>query len=146
MAGRAWTRLARRVGRRGTALLFFALLDLVFGASLIVPSASASRSPSLLYVAHIAPLPVWGLLWSGVGLVCLVQAFMTRDRVAFAAAMGIKTLWGVTQLAGWLMVGLERGYAGAAIWLSMAGWLYVISTWPEPPPNVPPVQEREASR
>jgi hypothetical protein len=129
----------RRIGRRGAALLFFAFLDFVFAWSLIAPAKGVPRSGSMAYAAHIMPLPAWAALWALVGVVCLVQAFRAHDRAAFALAMGIKTLWGCTMLLGWLVAGLPRGYVSAAVWLAMAGWVFVISTWPEPPPLLKPV-------
>ncbi len=125
--------LFQRIGRRGAALLFFALLDNVYAISLAFPPEEAKLSASFRFIQLVAPLSVWAVLWSVIGLVCLVGAFLFRDRWAFAAAMGLKTLWGVTFGLGWALLGLERGYVSAIIWLAMAGWVYIISTWPEPP-------------
>jgi hypothetical protein len=136
VAGRLW----RRIGRRGAALIFFALLDLIFALSLAAPSADARHTASLAYVASVAPLWLWACLWAAVGVICGVYAFRARDRVAYACAMGLKVLWGVTQLAGWLFVHLDRGYVGAAVWLGLAAWVYIISTWPEP---APPAHRRD---
>lgn len=129
---RACSALRRRVGFRGSALLFFALLDLVYGLSLLAPSRAARRSDTLRFVADIAPLWVWAALWGGVGLVCLWQAFRRHDRAAFTAAMGVKVLWGLVMLGGWLFVDLDRGYVSAAVWLAMAAFVGIIAAWPEP--------------
>lgn len=118
-----------RVGRRGCALLFFALLDVIYAASLL----SAPTVGPYRFLAAILPLAAWASLWGAVGLLCLVQAFMASDRAAFAAAMLIKVVWGLVQLAGWLIVGLDRGYVGAIVWLALAAFVAVISGWPEPP-------------
>jgi hypothetical protein len=126
--------LLRRIGRRGSALLFFAFLDLVYAYSLAAPTAEARRTVTLAYIAYVAPLWAWSVLWGLVGAICLVQAFISHDRVAFSATMGLKVLFGLTVLSGWLAGAIERGYVGAAIWLALAGWVYIISTWPEPPP------------
>jgi uncharacterized membrane protein YedE/YeeE len=98
-------RLCRRIGRRGAALLFFAFLDLVYGLSLLNPPATARPSPTLVFIAHVMPLAVWGGLWTAVGLVCLT---------------------------GWWIAGLERGWLAAAIWLAMAAWVMIIASWAEP--------------
>jgi hypothetical protein len=79
------------------------------------------------------PLGVWAAMWGAVGLLCLAQAFMSSDRVAFAAAMLIKVVWGVVQLIGWFMADLPRGYVSAAVWLALAAFVHVIAGWPEPP-------------
>jgi hypothetical protein len=125
--------LGRRVGFRGSALLFFALLDLIYGFSLVAPSREARQSATLRLVADIAPLWAWAALWTFVGLVCLGQAFRRRDQVAFTMAIGIKVLWGLTMLGGWLLAGLDRGYVSAAVWLALAALVGIIGAWPEPP-------------
>ncbi len=125
--------LARRIGKRGTALLFFALLDVIYAISLANPPAEQRRTASLLYIESLAPLEAWAFLWLAVGLVLAVGAFCRRDRWAFASAMFLKVLWGTTHLVGWAFYGVERGYVSAIIWLTFAVFVYVISTWPEPP-------------
>jgi hypothetical protein len=128
-------RLIWRVGRRGAALLFFALLDLIYAFSLAFPSAPARHTGTLAYIAGIAPLWAWAALWATVGLACCYGAFRPRDRTAYALAAGLKVLWGATFLAGWIFAGIDRGYVSAAVWLPMAGWVYIISTWPEVYPD-----------
>jgi hypothetical protein len=137
---RTWT---QRVGRRGAALLFFALLDIIYAFSLFSPPAEARRSPTLHYVAAVLPLRVWSVLWLGTGIVCLVNAFRVSDRVGFAAAIAIKMIWGMLFVGG-VFVHLDRAYVSAAIWLCLAGWVAIISTWPEPPDLRPAVILRPA--
>jgi hypothetical protein len=127
--------LIRRIGRRGAALLFFALLDLLYGLSLASPDPQVRLSPSVAFIAHVAPLPAWAALWAAVGVACLAGAFVRHDRWAFTAAVALKVLWGVTFLVGWLVAHLERGWVPAVIWLAMAGWVLIIASWPEPPPD-----------
>lgn len=123
--------LRRRVGRRGAALLFFALLDLVYAYSLAFPSHSARGSEALRFVSTVIPLWAWAGIWGLVGVTCLVYAFAAHDRIGFAAAMALKTLWGTVFLLGWALTGLERGYVSAAVWLTFAAWIGVIATWPD---------------
>ncbi|WP_346536934.1 hypothetical protein [Micromonospora sp. DPT] len=125
--------LRRRVGHRGSALLFFAVLDLVYCYSLLSPSKQARDSDTLKFLAAVLPLWVWAVAWGAVGVVCLRQAFRRRDRVAFAAAIGIKMAWGLVSLGGWLVGGVDRGYVSAAVWLVFAGFVGIIASWPEPP-------------
>lgn len=120
--------LAQRIGRRGCALLFFALLDIVYAASLL----SAPTSGSYRFLASMLPLAAWASLWAAVGALCLVQAFMRTDRAAFAAASLIKVMWGVVQLLGWILADLDRGYVSAIVWLALAGFVHVIAGWAEP--------------
>lgn len=120
------------IGRRGVALLFFALLDFVYAFSLVAPTADARQTENVRFLESIAPLPAFGALWFGVGLVCLGSAFRRQDRWGFAAAMFIKILWGAIFLIG-AYEGVPRAFLAATIWLCLAGWIAVISTWPEPP-------------
>ena len=130
---RAASGLRRRVGHRGSALLFFAVLDLVYCCSLLFPSPRERRSPLLAFLAEILPLWVWALAWGLVGLLCLWKSFRPRDAAAFAAAIGIKVLWALVSLAAWLVGDIERGYISAVVWLAFAGFVGIIASWPEPP-------------
>lgn len=131
-ASRLWWRARRRIGHRGTALLFFAAVDLVYAVSLASATPGTLASPTYQFLAQLLPIPIWAGVWLGVGLLCLIQAFMRFDRLAFAAASFLKVAWGLTHLIGWIVVDLPRGYLAAAIWLAFAGFVQVISTWPEP--------------
>lgn len=124
-------RLRHRVGHRGACLLFFALLDLVYGGLLV--TTPPTDGTALAYVAgQWPPLTVWGWLWIAVGVLCTVQAFTRRDTAAFVAAMFIKAAWAVAHF--WAFVdGAPRALAGVVIWGFAMGLVYVISTWQEPP-------------
>jgi predicted MFS family arabinose efflux permease len=130
---RAAAGLRRRVGHRGSALLFFAVLDLIYCHALAFPSEQARRSESLRFLAGLLPLWAWAAVWGGVGLLCLVQAFRRRDQTAFSAAIGLKVMWGGVSLGGWLIGHVDRGYVNAAVWLTFAAFVAIIASWPEPP-------------
>lgn len=121
--------LIHRIGHRGTCLLFFSLLDFVYAYSLFNPPRE--MTVALMFLRDIAPLRVWGGLWLVVAVICLVSAFRIDDRWGFTAAMLIKVLWGGLYVYG-AFHGVERAYVSAAIWLCMAGWVFVISSWPAP--------------
>jgi hypothetical protein len=125
--------LRHRVGHRGSALLFFAALDAVYSVSLLFPGARDQWPESLRWLDTVLPLWVWALAWGAVGAVCGWQAFRRRDQVAFACAIGIKVMWGLVSLGGWLVGGVERGYVSAAVWLVFAAFVGIIASWPEPP-------------
>lgn len=139
-----------RLGRRGLSLVFFGVLDLIYAYSLLYPDSATRAGPFLTWVDAVAPLDAWAALWAGVGVVCLAYAVRRRDRVGFACAIFLKILWGSVCIGGWLIGGAERGYVSAAIWLCAAGFVWVISGWPEagnwrgptwtPPPSLPPGQ------
>lgn len=126
-----------RVGRRGAALLFFAFLDMYYGVSLLAPTKEARSSSAMMWVASILPLWVWSLGWFLVAALCMVDAFRQHDRIAFSAAMGIKMLWAGIYVGAQLAGVLERGFAGAAIWLALAALVGLLSSWPEPPQEGP---------
>lgn len=126
--------LIRRVGRRGTTLLFLALLDVVFAGSLFHPQAEAARSASTRFLADLAPLWAWGGLWLAVAALCTVGAFRRNDRWAFTAAMALKVLWGGVYIFGWAIAGLDRGWLGGVVWWAFAAFVYVVSGWPEESP------------
>jgi PAS domain S-box-containing protein len=84
---------------------------------------------------------VWGALWLRVGVVCLVQAVMRQDRIAFSAAIAIKVAWSLVSALGWLTGELPRGYLSLAIWITFGGLVAVIGSWPEPGPRFSSVAE-----
>ena len=131
--------LLQRVGRRGAALLFFFLLDAMWAFALLNPPDPIT--PSYSWPATIAPLWVWAIAWTLVGLACLVFAFLRHDTAAFTAAVSIKVLWGGTLGLGWATGQVERGYVIAVIWLAFAAFVYLIAGGiPAPPPR--PVKAR----
>ncbi|MFB4275720.1 hypothetical protein ACBJ59_10545 [Nonomuraea sp. MTCD27] len=121
--------LRQRVGRRGAALLFFALLDIIYAASL----TTAPPNGPYLFLDSLMPLSTWASIWACVGGLCAIQAFVVTDRVAFAAASALKVVWGLTQLLGWMFGEIPRGYVAAAVWLAFAAFVQVIAGWQEPP-------------
>ncbi len=123
-------RFTRRIGRRGAALLFLFFLDAVYAYSLFYPAPEVRQSTGIRFIATLMPLWAWGLLWAAAGLVCLIGAFMRSDKWSFAAAIGVKTLWGLIYLGG-AFIGLDRAYLSAAIWLIFAIWVAIIASWPE---------------
>lgn len=129
-----------RLGRRGVALLFFGLLDVAYALNLFFPPPQQRRTSSVLFLAEIMPLWAWGLLWSVPAVLCLSLAWTRRDQAAFASAIAIKCVWGLTNLFGGLSGAIDRAYVSVAIWLALAVLVAVISSWPEPP-EVRPVPQ-----
>jgi hypothetical protein len=125
-----WLRtVTLRVGRRGAFLLFLALLDFVYAYGLAFPGAAANTSATYRFLAAVAPLDAWALLWATVGLTYLAFAFRKKDAPGYAAAMFVKVLWAVTFPLGWLFADVERGYLSTAIWGAFAAVLGLIATW-----------------
>jgi hypothetical protein len=124
-------RLARRTGHRGAFLLFLAVLDILFGYSLW-----ATAAPQRLLDLFL-PWEAWGGIWVAVGLVCIAGAASVTDRWAFAAAAALKAFWAALAADEWLFQGAARGWVSAVIWLCFALTVLVVSSWPEPPPELP---------
>lgn len=114
-----------RIGRRGGALLFFALLDIAQALALLNPPRTLPES--YRWSQTVAPLWVWAMCWAAVGLLCLVYAFMRRDTTAFTAAVGLKVLWGLLSLFGWLAGAVYLGWIATAIWFGFAWLVYLIA-------------------
>ena len=121
----------RRIGRRGASLIFFGVLDLIYSFSLIAPDEESRNGAFLQGVAQVAPLWFWAALWAITGVVVLAQAFARNDRVGFTAAIFLKITWAITCVIAWVANDAPRGYVSAAIWLAAAGFVWVISGWPE---------------
>lgn len=120
-----------RVGRRGAFLLFLAVLDVLFGYSLIV-APEAFRAVSLFL-----PYPVWGWIWIGVGAVCAVSSVLVRDRAAFTLAAAIKASWAAVMTEVWLNAGVPLGWRSVVFWAVFAVTVLIISSWPEyDPPRI----------
>jgi hypothetical protein len=118
-------RITSRVGRRGAALLFFVLLDLIYCYGLL--TAPRPLVPFYAWMDEILPLSVWAAYWGLVGLTCLWFAFRAYDTPAFMAAVGLKVGWGLLSFLGWIDGAVERGYVSAVIWLAFACFVFLIA-------------------
>ena len=124
--------LRRHPGRRGEALLFFALLDVLYAVRLLNPPTPLGST--LTWPQTLMPLWVWAVCWGGVGVLCAVGAFLEDDTAAFIGAVSLKIAWGLVALLGWLSGELDGGYVQAAIWLG-AAWLVFRVAGGIPPPH-----------
>jgi hypothetical protein len=121
------------VGRRGAALLFFTLLDLVYAFALL--TAPRPLTPFYAWMNQVMPLTIWAACWAAVGLICLGYAFVQRDTAAFMAAVGLKVGWGLPALFGWIHGSVPLGYISAVIWLAFAAFVYLIAGGIPPAPK-----------
>ena len=131
-------RLGARIGRRGAALLFFTLLDLVYCLSLL--TSPRPLSPLYTWMDTLVPLPAWAAVWGTVGTVCLWYAFRAYDTPGFMAAVALKVAWGLNALLGWLTGAVPLGYVSAVIWLAFAAFVHLIAG------GIPPGVRRGAGR
>lgn len=116
-----------RLGHRGAFLLFLAILDFLYGYSIITEPV-----PGLGSYDTFLPVPAWGWIWVGVGVICLLRAPFARDRVAYASAAGLKVAWAGLFAHLWLIQDFPRGWVSVVIWLCFAATVLIISSWPEP--------------
>lgn len=137
--------LGHRVGHRGASLLFFAQLDLIYGA-LLMCARPAPGSVLAYLAAHWPPLPVWGAAWLTVGVVCAVFAFRRQDTPAFVAAMAIKFGWASAHFWTWAETGNVWALAGTIIWITAIGWVANAATWAEPVTSMTPNQLEQVIR
>lgn len=113
---------ARRPGPRGQLLLCFAMIDVLFGVGILAADTEVRASPAYAFTARILPLHVWALIWLLVAALLVAAAFARRlDAAGFAAAIGIKFVWGLLMLGGWLAGDIPRGYVSTGIWVGVAG-------------------------
>lgn len=123
----------RVVGRRGAVLAYLAIVDGLYALSLCNPAPRAEQPSGIQFLGDVMPLEAWAALWAVVGAVLVLGAFVHRfDRIAFAAATMIKTLWGGVYLLGWIAGEVERGWVNAVVWLALAVLVMILAGWPEP--------------
>jgi hypothetical protein len=130
---RAAAGLRRRVGHRGSTLLFLALVDFVYCYRLLSPAGRDREGPWLRFLSEILPLWVWAAMWGGVGLLCLLRSWRHRDSGAFAFAIAIKVLWTLLSVAAGVLGEVDQWYVNAVVFAGFAGFVGITASWPEPP-------------
>lgn len=128
--------LAKHVGRRGAFLAFLALLDYLYGYSILSTPVPQRRLDLFL------PFHVWGIIWIAVGIVCTTGVFMRFDFLQFMAASAIKIAWSLIYVKLWLADNVPRSWVSSVIWAAFAFTVVLVSGWPEPPPKLPPLPPR----
>jgi hypothetical protein len=108
--------VANRVGRRGAALLFFALLDFVYCYGLLSRAPAVDAVLRLDERHHAAAL--WAACWGVVGVICLVFAF--RDVRHPGVHGGGRVEGGVGAAAAVRLAGRQR--RAAATCRRSSGW------------------------
>lgn len=123
----------RHIGRRGSALQFFALLNAYYSWGLLTLPPQAKLSPAFLFIDGVVPVEVWSLAFGISSLLCLVCSFRRWDGIAFAATIAIYLLWGIIYLAGDIAGEIYRGSVSAALFFALSTFVGLISGWPEVP-------------
>ncbi len=120
-------RLTQQVGHRGVHLLFVGLVS----AALAFACTFAPSTTQSLALGRLIPLWIWGVMWAVTAALCIVQAFVKDDRLAFVAAVFMYSLWSMLYLVAWLAGLIERGWLSTIIWLFFAGLNVSNATWSE---------------
>lgn len=126
-------RAINRVGRRGYFLMFCGLLGLIYGWYLVHPPKAVSSSTTAQQLRDFVPVGIIGYFWILTGIICLVQMWMAKDRIAFTAVAFLMFGWGSIYLVGWVTQHLAIGWVSVVIWWTLAGFANVVSGWPEAP-------------
>lgn len=124
------TRLTRAVGYRGAFLLFLAVLFGLYGFSIVHEPAAAFRQ-----IESLIPVTVWAWLFMGTAALCVVQAPMRRDRLAYILAATLAAAWAAAFTEGWLIHHVPRAWVSVAIFGAVCGITLLESGRPEPPPK-----------
>lgn len=144
----AATRWRPALGRRGTELLLFGLLELVYGWGIATdPRYGVVRGVGVL--RSLAPMTWWGVLWmlcAAVALVLAIHPPKLRDSWGFAALYVPTAFWGAGNAVGWIDGDFPQAYTSAATWLTLTLILVLSERWPEPPPRIPGGERGRAQR
>lgn len=118
-------RVMWRIGFRGAFLGFLAILDYLYGLSLLIAPKSQHISNLIL------PWNAWIVVWLTMGVVLSFGVFAKRDRVHFSLAAGIKVLWASALINLALFHHMPIIWPSAVIFGCFAGLVVIVSWWPE---------------
>jgi hypothetical protein len=118
-------RLVQRIGHRGAFLAFLALLDILYGYSILAEPGLVGNYDLGLTVQS------WGLVWLATGIVLLTGIATRHDRVHFGLAAALKAAWAMIWFKLWLFEHTPRGWVPVVIWAAFAAVVVVVSSWPE---------------
>jgi len=131
-------RLGRRLGRRGTILLSYGAVWVLYGYGQLITPQPDQRGLDLLLQAW--PLTVWAGLWIATGCIALATAWMRqgRDVIGFVALVAMVLPWMLGYLLSWWPLDTyPRGWVVALIWAAISVPIVVSSGWQEPPRPIP---------
>lgn len=142
------SRLTRRFGYRGAALLILGVTWILFGVSVLIQPPTEPRS----WVLHeMLPVPIRAGLWGLAGLVAVIAGLRGTDRddtfgmvalmlmplercasfgvsyFAYIASLGAHELFPDIDVTGWPL-----GWYGATVWLLVVTLVRLVAGWPNP--------------
>jgi hypothetical protein len=129
----------RRLGRRGAALGWFGTIAAVVAWSLADPVREPvlRAAPNYRIILSVAPPALWATVWAAVAVVCLIQAWMADDRLAFTSLIALLWIWSVMTLLALTQPIPQAATTGillgGVVWSTFGGFVLVIAGWPEVP-------------
>jgi hypothetical protein len=117
--------LIYRVGHRGTFLSFLALLDGLYGYSIL--SDTASLTPYHLWLKPA----VWGVVWLGTGVFLATGVPMKHDRFHYSVASILFAGWTSAMVNVWITQDTPRIWVDVVLFAAFAALVVVVSSWPE---------------
>jgi hypothetical protein len=123
-----------KLGFRGAFLLGLAMIDVIYGLTLLLPSTETRAGSAYAWRSEFLPTEAWGALWILVGVFLSTQAWARRDRAAYAVAVAVKLLWAVIAIMSWVLgpVPASGAWGLGSIFLAFAWLTFVASLWSEP--------------
>jgi hypothetical protein len=123
-----------RLGFRGAILLCLAIIDVIYGLTLALPSEETRRGSAYAWRAEFLPTEYWGALWILVGIFLVTQAWTVHKRAGYAVAIAIKSLWMVVCVGSWALgpVPASQAFAIGGFACGFALLAFICSLWPEP--------------
>lgn len=103
-----------------TGVLILGFLAMWLGVSYFPPLIDPGRAPAH-WLEGILPPPVWGVIWMGAGVGCLVAAWWDRlAPVGIGMVVGLHAAWAVSFVFATLVGDAPRA------WVSSRGYVAVV--------------------
>lgn len=140
------THWVNKIGRRGAILFVLGTMDLFYGSALLWAAYTNSGAAwwpafqgSLLGISTV----FWGWFWIGIGTFLFTGITRRTDRLHFAAAMLIKSLWATGAFFYSLRDITHAGWGVFAIYSGFALVVLICSGWADTKLAIPPDLKRK---
>lgn len=131
MSAARWLR--KRLGRRGSILLAFGVMETLYGWGVASdPRYGVVRGVGVL--THMLPMTWWGGVWILCGLAASALAFEPRprwDRLGFGAATLPMSLWSAANFVAWATREFPQAWTSTVTWGAFVYVLIRVNRWPE---------------
>ncbi|MFI2216517.1 hypothetical protein ACH47B_06490 [Rhodococcus sp. NPDC019627] len=119
----------RRLKRAGLAITAVSCLA---GGAVVLSSAPELKESRPIRKAtlmdSLESVDAFAWVWITVGVLCVVAVFWRRaHRAAFGFASALHVFWGLSYLAGWLLLDVPRGWVTACVYLIIAALVVVVA-------------------